>query len=74
MVTSTLSGFSATVVRVPRSTDNGLWSALAARVVEPAPARLQASVVVDRPAHLGADIIDMSAFRNRLAAHRPTAA
>ena len=34
MATNTLNGNQHNVVRVPRSTDNGLWNALASRVTE----------------------------------------
>jgi hypothetical protein len=62
MATSTVTGNRHNVVRVPRSTDNGLWNALAARVV-PVPA-----------AGSGLVVVDMSAFRPRYDAGTPTAA
>ena len=62
MATSTITGNRHNVVRVPRSTDNGLWNALASRVV-PVPA-----------AGSGLVVVDMSAFRPRFDASAPTAA
>jgi hypothetical protein len=35
MATSTIIGIRDNAVRIPRSTDNGLWNALASRVLEP---------------------------------------
>jgi hypothetical protein len=52
MATSTIIGIHDNVVRVPRSTDNGLWSALAAKVTDQAPSGslvvLDLVAVVDR--------------------------